>query len=426
MYKTSEIKNQINNGAKDEVFIDLYGKSDMENQKKRYLRLINAFKEKFPESNELMLFSTPGRTELGGNHTDHNFGRVLAASVNKDSIAIASKSDNNIVKLYSEGFSNVFEVNLSELKPLEEEKDSANALIRGVASGFVKNKYKIGGFNCCISSDVLPGSGLSSSASIEVLIGTIFNHLFNNDKMSSVDIAKIGQYAENEFFGKPCGLMDQTACAYGGIISIDFKDNMNPVIVKQEFSFSDSGYTLIVLNTGGNHADLTEDYSSIFNEMKNVALKFNKDACRFITKQELIEKIPVLRKETGERALLRCMHFFNENERVVKQIEALRENRIEDYIKYVNESGNSSWTMLQNCYTNKNPQEQGVTLALALSKEFLGTRGAFRVHGGGFAGTIQAYSPNNLFEHYKTNMEKVFGVSSVAVIRIRNTGTCAV
>ncbi len=426
MYSIKEFEKQITDGNKDSVLTNFYGKQYIGEQKKRYIKLLENFKSKFPEDTEIMVFSTPGRTELGGNHTDHNFGRVLAASVNKDSIAVASKADNNTVTLFSEGYREIFKVELTNLKPVKEELSTTNSLIRGIAAGFVKNAYKTGGFNCFITSDVLPGSGLSSSASIEVLIGTIFNHFFNKNEISSVEIAKIGQYAENKFFGKPCGLMDQTACAYGGIISIDFKDNKNPVIVKQEYSFADSGYTLMVIDTGGNHADLTDDYASIFNEMSSVAGKFGKKACRFLTKQELLENIPEIRKELGERSILRCIHFFNDNERVIKQINALKENKIDVYLNLVNESGDSSWKLLQNCYTNKNPKEQGLTLALALSKEILDSRGASRVHGGGFAGTIQVYAPNEIVEQYRNSMEKVFGESAVSILRIRNTGTTAI
>ncbi len=426
MYSIKEIKQLIKDGRKQDIFTELYGKSDIENQKQRYIKLLADYKSKFSQSDEAMLFSTPGRTELGGNHTDHNFGKVLAASVNKDSIAVVSKEDSKIVTLYSDGYDDVFKVDFKNLKPVKGETGTTNSLIRGVANGFVNKGYKIGGFNCFLSSDVLPGSGLSSSASIEVLIGTIFNYLYNKGNISSVEIAKIGQYAENEYFGKPCGLMDQIACAYGGIIAIDFKDNENPVIIKQEYSFSDSGYTLMVIDTGGNHADLTDDYASIFNDMNGVSHKFGKKACRFFTKKELIDKIPEIRKGLGERAILRCLHFFNENERVILQAKALKEKKIEYYLNLVNESGNSSWKLLQNCYSNKNPKDQGLTLALELSNEFLKSRGAYRVHGGGFAGTIQVYVPNEIVNEYRNNIEKIFGSAAVSILRIRNSGTIKV
>jgi len=396
-------------------------------QKDRYNKLLSNFEKIFgkPHLNGIKFFSSPGRTEISGNHTDHNHGKVIAASINLDSIAVASINTRPEVVLYSEGYDKPFIVNLDNLNPVEEEEGTTAALIRGVANGFLKHHYIAGGFDAYISSDVMIGSGLSSSASVEVLIGTIFNNLYNNDEATSEEIAIIGQYAENNFFGKPCGLMDQVACATGGIVTIDFYNPKKPIIEKIDFDFSATGYSLLVVDTGGNHADLTEDYSSIPSEMKQVAKYFNKDFCRELDLDSLLKNMKDIRIKISDRSVLRAIHFIKENERVEQQTKALKENDFEKFLNLVNESGDSSFKYLQNIYSTKSVEDQSVTLALALSDIFIRQKGkgASRVHGGGFAGTIQVFLPNNLVDEYKNFISNAFDKDAVKVLSIRNTGT---
>ncbi|MCF6271155.1 MAG: hypothetical protein L3J41_15690 [Melioribacteraceae bacterium] len=416
-----------------DIIKKLYGddESILDYQTDRYLKLIETYKEKilrgisFGEDSEYHLFSTPGRTEIGGNHTDHNNGRVLAGSINLDSIAVVSKNNNNKVTLYSEGYENPFVVDLNSLAPIKAEEGDTNSLIRGIAARFVELGYKIGGFNGVIASDVLRGSGLSSSASIEVLIGTIFNAFYNSDSVPVEEIAKISQYVENVYFGKPCGLMDQMACAVGGIITINFKDKDNPIVEKVNFDFDATGYNLIVVDTGGNHADLTDDYASVPSEMKSVANYFNKSFCSEIDYNLLIENIPDIRSKLGDRAVLRAIHFLSENERVIKQVEALRNNDFDRFLNLIKSSGDSSFKWLQNIYPTSNIKEQGVTLALSVTEKFIeeNGKGACRVHGGGFAGTIQVFIPSILVEKYKKLIDSIFGTKSVSILKIRDVGT---
>ena len=391
-------------------------------QEIRYKKLSENFEEIFgirPEK----FFSSPGRTEICGNHTDHNHGKVIAASINLDSIAAVSANDKDVI-LYTAQYEEPFIVNLNNTKPVEEERSSTTALIRGVADGFKNYGYKIGGFNAYISSDVLIGSGLSSSASIEVLIGTIFNHLYNNGKVSGEEIAIIGQYAENKFFGKPCGLMDQLACAIGGIIEIDFYNPQKPIIKKLEFDFSSTGYKLIIVDTEANHSDLTEEYAAIPEEMKQVANYYHKEFCSELSFDEIIQKMKSLRGKVSDRAILRAIHFLQENIRVDKQIDALNRNDFNEFLRLVNESGDSSYKYLQNIYSPQNIEKQNVSLALAMTDVFIKERGkgACRVHGGGFAGTIQVFVPLPLVEEYKSYMSKLVNEKSVNVLSIRDKG----
>ncbi len=392
-------------------------------QKDRYKSLLYKHKSLFPEPN-IHFFSSPGRTEIGGNHTDHNHGRVLCAAVNLDSIAAAARTDEQWVTIYSESFENPFNVSLHDLSIHSEEIGTTEALIRGIAARFNELGYEIGGFNACINSDVMIGSGLSSSASIEVLIGMIFNTLYNDNCVSSEQLAKIGQYAENVYFGKPCGLMDQLACATGGIIAIDFKHPENPRIESVDFDFNTSNYQVLIVDTGGNHADLTEDYAAIPNEMKNIAKVFEKSVCREVTFEQIMQNLQTLRMAAGDRAVLRAIHFYHENERVIEQVKALKDNDIETFLHLVNASGLSSFHCLQNGYSLKNPQQQGITLTLALTRQFLkglGT-GACRVHGGGFAGTIQVFMPNDSIADYINWIRPAVGEGSVSILNIRNSG----
>lgn len=404
----------------------LYGndKDLIKYQMDRYEKLIDQYDSYFG-SGELHYFSTPGRTEIGGNHTDHNNGIVLAGSVNLDSIAVVSKSMDNKVELYSAGYRESFKVNLDQLGVVSEEQGTTTALIRGVASRFIQLGYNIGGFTGCIISDVLPGSGLSSSASVEVLIATILNALYNENKIEAAILARTGQYAENKYFGKPSGLMDQLACAVGGIISIDFKDPLDASVKKVDFDFDKQKYSLLVVDTGGNHADLTDDYSSVPGEMKSVAKLFDAEVLCEVSMNAYLEKIPYIRKQAGDRAVLRGLHFLQENERVIKEVSALESGEFKMFLKLVEASGNSSFKWLQNIYTTKNVAEQGISLALALTEIYINKieEGACRVHGGGFAGTIQVFIPDTKVAEYIKEMEHVFGENSVNVLKIRAIGT---
>jgi len=412
--------------AETDIYLgDLYGEdiAALEYQSDRYKKLFNYFRKNFEEP-KAVFFSSPGRTELSGNHTDHNNGMVIAAGINSDSIACASFSSDNNVKIYSEGYPAPFAVNLNELNQIEKEAGTTSALIRGIAAGFAQKGFKIGGFNAAFTSDVLPGSGLSSSASIEVLIGTIFNYFFNEGKISPEEIAKIGQFAENKFFGKPCGLMDQVACAFGGIVAIDFQDNKHPLINKIDFNFSEQKYSIIVVHTGSSHINLTDDYSSIPEEMKNAACAFGKETCRELDLNDFLKSIKEIRTKLSDREILRAYHFLKENQRVLQQVEALMNKDFNKFLKLVNESGNSSFKWLQNIYSSNDVGYQPVTLALALTEEFIGKTGygACRVHGGGFAGTIQAFIPNNLINDYKFFMSSAFDPEAIKILSIRNQG----
>ncbi len=406
--------------------IGLYGENEttLEKQLRRYQGAIHRFKEFFPATG-IHLFSTPGRTEIGGNHTDHNAGMVLAAAVNLDSIAVVQSTTETMVTVRSKGYNQPFVVNLEDLKPHENEVGTTTALIRGIASRFHESGYRIGGFNAYFVSSVMVGSGLSSSASIEILIGMIFNILYNAGHIPREELAKIGQYAENKYFGKPCGLMDQITCAIGGIVSIDFKSADSPKIQKVEFDFSAQKYSLLVIDTGGNHDNLTDDYASIPAEMKAVAKELGRRVCRDLSIQQILPKIKTLRAKIGDRAILRAIHFLSDNQRVVEQVTALENDDFNSFLSLVSESGNSSFKWLQNCYSTKDIKSQGIPLALALTENYFQNNivGACRVHGGGFAGTIQVFIPTVEVPDYLILMERVFGKNSVNVLSIRQTGT---
>ncbi len=393
-------------------------------QADRIRRLDSRFISLFGEKKR-RYFSTPGRTEIGGNHTDHNHGRVLAASINLDSIAVAAPSGNSTVTLHSEGFNTPFVIDTGSTAVAGQEKGTTSALIRGVAAGLKEKGWKTGGFDACMTSDVLPGSGLSSSASVEVLFGTVFSALFNEGQIPPQEIAKTGQYAENRYFGKPCGLMDQMACAVGGIISIDFADPGKAVVKKVNFDFDQQNYRLLVVDTGGNHADLTADYAAVPEEMKAVAGLFNKRVCRELSLADIQSNFKRIREQLGDRAALRAYHFFHENERVLQQVEDLEAERFQSFLEKVNASGNSSFKWLQNVYATKNVKEQGITVALALTEDYIRRtgEGACRVHGGGFAGTILTFLPEQAVAGYIPYMEAVFGEACVNVLTIRQNGT---
>ena len=411
-----------------ELFSRLYGNNQqvIDHHTKRYTTLAETFKKLFPyDQGEYHFFSSPGRTEVGGNHTDHNAGRVLAAAVHLDTIAVVKATDNNQITMYSEGYPELFKVDLSQLEPIDEERGTTTALIRGIAARFRQLGLSIGGFNAAVSSTVAKGSGLSSSASIEVLIGTILSALYNGNSVKPDLIAKIGQFAENVYFGKPSGLMDQMACAIGGFIAIDFKDKEKVVYQKLDFDLSSYGYHMLVVDTGGNHADLTRDYAEVALEMKTIAQILGKNVLRELSLDDIIRNTPVLREKAGDRAVLRAIHFYNDNQRVIDQTKALEEKRFYDFLSLVNDSGSSSWRLLQNCYSNYNPKEQGVTLALAITENFIKKvgEGACRVHGGGFAGTIQVYLPDKYLNDYIEIIKVIFGKGAVNTLNIRSQGS---
>lgn len=407
---------------------DLYSKdsSSFSIQVDRFKELTEKFKQIFNERPQYH-FSTPGRTEISGNHTDHNHGKVIAASIDLDSISCVAHSDKSIV-INSDAYDQPFKVELDNLTVIDDEAGTTNSLIRGIAFRFKNLGYNIGGFKALITSNVLQGSGLSSSASIEVLIGTILNHLYNDGTIIPEEIAKIGQYAENVYFKKPCGLMDQMACALGGIISIDFQNPDNPVATRLNFNFQKQNYSLVIVHTGGSHISLTDDYAAVPKEMKQVAEKFGKSVCREISFLDYINKLNKIRSEVSDRALLRTFHFLKENERVEKQISSLNNNDFKSFLNLVNESGNSSYKYLQNIFSPKDINYQPVALALALSEEFINQigEGACRIHGGGFEGTIQVMIPAKFVQEYSKYINNICNDFKVYDINIRQIGTARI
>ncbi len=423
MKTLEEIRRQIRSGKLDETFGKLYG-GDPAAHRARYDKAMELFAQKFGAERRAALFSAPGRTEIGGNHTDHNNGLVMAASVNLDVIAVASPNGEDAIRIKSEGH-RMDVVSLAELSVCEREKNRSVSLVRGIVSRMNQLGYPIGGFDAYTTSNVPKGSGLSSSAAFEVLVGVILCGLFGGGA-DAVEIAKIGQYAENVYFGKPCGLMDQMASSVGGLIAIDFADTDRPVIRRHPFALEDYGYKLCIVNTGGTHADLTPDYAAIPHEMKNVARFFGKEVLREVEEKRFYNSIAAVRRQTGDRAVLRALHFFGENGRVRTLEAALAKGDLDAFLKTVQESGWSSFMYNQNVYTNSKPQEQGVAVALAVAGLILGGRGAYRVHGGGFAGTIQAFVPEDLLPVFVEKMENVMGQGSCHVLSVRPVGGAAV
>lgn len=412
------LKEKINNGGFDAIFSELY--NDTTAARLRFSDSCDQFREIFGEK-DAALFSAPGRTEVGGNHTDHQKGCVLAGSVDMDVIAVAAKNDDNIIRLKSYGY-DLDTVDISDLSPREYENGTSAALIRGMTAIFAENGYKIGGFDAYTTSNVLKGSGLSSSAAFEVLVGCILNHLYNDGAVDAVTIAKFAQRAECDFFGKPCGLMDQMASSVGGFTAIDFANTNAPIIEKVDFDLAKYGHSLCIVNTGGNHADLTDDYAAVPSECRAVANYFSKDYLREVCEADFYENIATLREKVGDRAVLRAFHFFEDNRRAVLEKDALKNGDFERFLALVNASGNSSFKYLQNVYSNADVKSQGISLALALTEQFLGGAGACRVHGGGFAGTIQAYIPNEMLDAYIAMINSVFGVGNCHVLKIRKHG----
>lgn len=422
MATTLALREDIKAGRYDERFRAVYvTDAEIKAQYERYCSLADDFDEVFSADRDVRMFSAPGRTEVGGNHTDHNHGRVLAAGINLDAIALASKNDDNTVRVKSKGYA-MDVVDLSDLSVHESETGHSPALVRGVMKGFENLGYKTGGFDAVTASRVLSGSGLSSSAAYEVLVGTMVNYLYNDGKVDPVTIAKIAQYAENEYFGKPCGLMDQMACSVGSFISIDFENPAEPVIEKVDFDFASCGHSLCIVDTKGSHSNLTDEYAAIRIEMESVAKYFGKSVLREVDREEFEKNIPELRKAVGDRAVLRAIHFYNDNDRVVKEVAALKARDFEAFKSLILESGASSYMYNQNVFATKQPDVQPVSLALAISESVLKGKGAWRVHGGGFAGTIQAFVPNDLLEKYKAEIERIFGEGSCYVLSVRPVG----
>ena len=419
--QASQFIQAIKNGSYDKSIKALYPNKDINEKKDRIIKLANDFTELYGDL-DATFFSVPGRTELTGNHTDHNNGRVLAASVDIDIIAIAAKVEGETVRIKSVGYRED-SVDISSPTPETVRKGSSSAIIAGIADYFKKQGYGYGGFYAHTTSDVMTGSGLSSSAAFEVMCARIFSEFYNNGEISAMELAKAGKYAENEFFGKPCGLMDQAACAHGGCLWMDFENNQNPKTEKIDFDLSKYGYSLCIVNTGGNHADLTDDYAAVPAEMKSVAALMGKPLLRACDEEDFISRISYMRSIVGDRAVMRAMHYFAENKRVDVQKKALIDGDIDEYLAQVTLSGNSSFKFLQNVYTNKNVSEQGISLALAITERFGAT---CRVHGGGFAGTVQAYIKNERVDEYKKAIEAIFGENSCQVYTIRPYGAASV
>ena len=414
------VRNEITSGAFDERLARLYG-ADTEKARARFLHITHLFEEKFGDREDIRFFSAPGRTEVCGNHTDHNHGQVLAAAINLDAVACAVKTEDHFIRVYSENYpGDIIDINI--LEPQMKEVEKSASLVRGVAARFKELGYNIGGIDCVTVNNVLKGSGMSSSASFEVLVGTMLNYLYNDGKISPVEIAQIAQFAENKFFGKPCGLMDQMACSVGSFVQIDFCDPANPVINPVEFDFASCGHSLCIVDTRADHADLTDDYAAIRREMEAVAGYFGKSCLREITEADVLASVAGIKEKLGERPLLRAIHFFEDNKRVEKEAEALRNGDFDTFKAMTIASGYSSYMYNQNVFSSSNPLSQPVSLALAISEVILKGKGAWRVHGGGFAGTIQAFVPNELLDEYKESLEAVFGEGACYVLAIRPFG----
>ena len=413
----------VHSGKCDAALEVLYGKSsaELETQRRRYLHAISRFAELFPNRDDIRLFSAPGRTEIGGNHTDHQHGCALAAAVNLDVIAVVSFHNEKKVRFVSEGHDTIA-IDLSDLSVREDEKGTSDALVRGIIARFAEMGVEVGGFDAFSTSDVLSGSGLSSSAAFETLIGTIINIQYNNCKADEAEIAKIGQYAENVYFGKGSGLLDQTVCAYGGFVFIDFLDTEKPYVEKYRFDFEKAGYNLCITDTKGSHADLTDDYVAVPGEMRSVAREFGKEYLREVDEFLFLRSVADLRGRCSDRAIMRAVHYFKENRRAVDEAQALDNGDIERFFSLYRRSADSSANLLQNHYSCSKPTEQGISLGIMMSRLILGDGAAVRVHGGGFAGTIQAFVPIFKTEEYVRKMNALFGAGSCYVLRIRPVG----
>ena len=390
-------------------------------QPARYEAAVRVFEERFGEGDGIEIYSAPGRTEVGGNHTDHQHGEVLAASINRDAIAVVRKTDSRVVRVVS-GKNVIPDINTDDLDVEQSQKGTTTALIKGVLAGLRSKGFKIGSFDAYITSDVLIGAGLSSSAAFETLIGTVVSGLYNDMSIDAVTIAKVGQYAENVYFGKPCGLMDQMACSVGNMVHIDFKYPDNPEVEKVEFDFTKTGYSLCITDTKGSHSDLTSDYAAVPSEMKEIAKLLGHDVLRQVSLDDILSNINMLRQNAGDRAVLRAIHFTQETKRAGDEASALQSGDLWEFLKLVKASGDSSFKYLQNVYTNSDIEHQNVSLALAVSDTVLGNEEVSRVHGGGFAGTIQAFVKNENTKRYQDAMDNIFGEGSCQILKIRKYG----
>lgn len=420
MIKATILVEELNNKKYDELLNDIYVDTNLlDYQRERYVKAINEYVSLYGDT-DVEIYSAPGRSEVGGNHTDHQHGCVLAAAVNLDAIAVVGRVDNKI-KVLSDDF-DIAPINLEDLEIKKAEEGTSEALIRGVCARLKELGYNVGGFNAFITSDVLMGAGLSSSAAFETIIGTIISGLYNDMTIDPVVIAQVGQYAENVYFGKPCGLMDQCASSVGSLINIDFNDVAKPIVNKVDVDFSKFGHSLCIVDTKGSHADLTDEYAAIPMEMKKVANYFGKEFLREVDEEDFFNDIAGARKACQDRAVLRAIHLFEENKRVDQEVKALNNSDFETFKKVVKESGDSSYKFLQNVYANCDVQNQSVSIGLAMSEKIIGRNGVCRVHGGGFAGTIQAFVKDEFITAYKTEIERVFGKGSCHVLKVRKYG----
>ncbi len=421
MARIDELIAALKEDKYEERLLDIYvDESVLAYQKERYIKALKGFKEVYGDR-DVCVFSAPGRSEVGGNHTDHQFGKVLAASLNLDVIAVASKTDDDVIDVKSEGYDAV-QLTIDQLAADPAEEGTSLALIRGVTAGMKMKGYEIGGFVAYMTSDVLGGSGMSSSAAYEVCITAILSGLYNEGRLDAVTAAIISQMAENKYFGKPCGLLDQMACSVGGLVNIDFEDPTDPKVKKVKVDFGNYGHGLCIVDTKGSHANLTDEYAAVPAEMKAVAACLGKEVLRQVDEKVFFEKLPQIRETVGDRGVLRAIHFFEEEKRVDAQVAALESGDFEGFKKLIKASGDSSYKFLQNVFSVKDLQNQGVSMGLAVSEIVLGDRGVCRVHGGGFAGTIQAFVPVDLIETYRAAMDHVFGEGACHVLRVRKYG----
>ena len=419
--KSNELKKMIKEGALSGL-VNVY--SDTKRQSERIIDAISRFEQIYGEGKDIAVFSTPGRSEIIGNHTDHNGGCVLAGAIDRDIIAVAAKRDDGIIRFSSEGYpENVIELSKTG-NPENFENYTSDALIAGVVKAFTDKEYEVGGFEAYSTTEVLKGSGLSSSAAFEVMIGNILSHLYNAGRIDNKELAHFARFAENVYFGKPCGLMDQMACAVGGFVFIDFENAASPEVLPIDFSLTDAGYSLCIVNTGGNHADLNEDYASVPREMRSVAALFGREILRGLTIADIISEAEKIRNTCGDRAFMRAAHYLRENDRVSRAKFALLKGDVGAFLNEISESGRSSFEYLQNVYTTLNVKEQGISVALMLTDVFGDGVGAFRVHGGGFAGTIQAFVQSCKAAEYCKYMDSVLGKGSAMQLRIRSAGAC--
>lgn len=422
MRNIDELKAELNRGEYDELLLSIYADADrVTYNRRRYVEALKRFGELFPEEKSVEIYSAPGRSEVCGNHTDHQNGMVLATSINLDAIAVVAGTGDNTIRLVSGDYP-MQTISLDELEKKESEKDTTRALIKGVAAGLAARGYALGGFKAYVTSDVLIGAGMSSSAAFESLIGTILSGLYNEGKVSPVEIAQIGQFAENVYFGKPCGLMDQMATSVGGMVYIDFADKNQPVVKAVESDFCGAGLSLCIVDTKGSHADLTPDYAAIPGEMNSVAQALGKEHLRQVPEEEFYASLPKLSKEVSGRSILRAIHFYEEEKRVMQAVLALSAGDYAGFLDVIRRSGDSSAKYLQNIYSPKDVDTQNVTMALAITESTIGANGVCRVHGGGFAGTIQVFLKDEAVDAYRRTIEGVYGEGSCHVLKVRAQG----